>query len=208
MSEIIFVRLSERGDYLTVDPRDLAEVDLVRAAEDQLISDDTVAARIAFRGTHDGEFQGLPPTNREVAFTSVEINRMVDGKVAEHWFEFDQGKLFEQLGLTVISGPRLLPRILGHQVKKLLPGSARTTRRHGLDKEPPWDAAPDKKAAAPTVPKLLPRSPAARSRFAVYPSDGESRGTLAALPLRAKTESAAAGPERSIAGPQRGSNPY
>ena len=43
------------------------------------------------------------------------------GKVAEHWFEFDQGKLFEQLGLAVVPGPRLLPRILGHQVKKLRP---------------------------------------------------------------------------------------
>jgi predicted ester cyclase len=86
------------------------------------VGDDTVAARIAFRGTHHGEFQGLPPTNREVAFTSVELNRMVDGKVAEHWFEFDQGKLFEQLGLAVIPGPRLLPRILGHRVKKLRPG--------------------------------------------------------------------------------------
>jgi predicted ester cyclase len=83
------------------------------------VGDDTVAARIAFRGTHRGEFQGLPPTNREVAFTSVELNRMVDGKVAEHWFEFDQGKLFEQLGLAVVPGPRLLPRILGHQVRKL-----------------------------------------------------------------------------------------
>jgi predicted ester cyclase len=83
---------------------------------------DTVAARMAFRGTHRGEFQGLPPTNRDVAFTSVELNRMVDGKVAEHWFEFDQGKLLQQLGLVVIPGPRLLPRILGHQAKKLLPG--------------------------------------------------------------------------------------
>jgi predicted ester cyclase len=81
-----------------------------------------VAARMAFRGTHRGEFQGLPPTNREVAFTSVELDRMENGKVAEHWFEFDQGRLLEQLGMKVIPGPRLLPRILGHQVKKLLPG--------------------------------------------------------------------------------------
>ena len=83
--------------------------------------DDMVAARMAFRGTHRGEFQGLPPTNREVSFTSVEINRIENGKVAEHWFDFDQGKLFEQLGLKVIPGPRLLPRILGHQVNKLRP---------------------------------------------------------------------------------------
>jgi predicted ester cyclase len=84
-------------------------------------SDFTVAARMAFRGTHRGEFQGLPPTDREVAFTSVELDRMENGKVAEHWFEFDQGRLLEQLGMKVIPGPRLLPRILGHQVKKLGP---------------------------------------------------------------------------------------
>jgi hypothetical protein len=47
---------------------------------------------------------------------------MVDGKVAEHWFEFDQVKLLEQLGLAVIPGPRLLPRVLGHRATKLLPG--------------------------------------------------------------------------------------
>jgi hypothetical protein len=47
---------------------------------------------------------------------------MVDGKVAEHWLEFDQvGLLLQQLGLTVIPGPRLLPRILGHRLKKLRP---------------------------------------------------------------------------------------
>jgi predicted ester cyclase len=56
--------------------------DLRLTIEEIGCSDDTVAARIAFRGTHHGEFQGLPPTNKEVAFTSVEINRMVDGKVA------------------------------------------------------------------------------------------------------------------------------
>jgi hypothetical protein len=50
---------------------------------------------------------------------TVAEDELVDGKVAEHWFEFDQGKLFEQLGLAVVPGPRLLPRILGHQVKKL-----------------------------------------------------------------------------------------
>ncbi len=36
-----------------------------------------------------------------------------------HRFEFDQGKLFEQLGLTVVPGPRLWLRILAHLAKKL-----------------------------------------------------------------------------------------
>ena len=57
-----------------------------------------VAARAAFRGTHRGEFQGIPPTTRQVAFSSIEIDRMVDGKVAEHWFEMDLLGLMGQLG--------------------------------------------------------------------------------------------------------------
>jgi len=59
---------------------------------------DTVAARVAFRGTHRGEFQGIPPTGREVAFTSIEINRVEDGKVQEHWVEIDLLRLMGQLG--------------------------------------------------------------------------------------------------------------
>jgi predicted ester cyclase len=46
---------------------------------------DMVAARVAFHGTHRGEFQGIPPTGRQVTFTSIEVNRVVGGKVEEHW---------------------------------------------------------------------------------------------------------------------------
>jgi steroid delta-isomerase-like uncharacterized protein len=79
-----------------------------------------VAQRILFTGTHTGVFQGLPPTNRQVNFSGIEINRMVDGKVAEHWFQLDQVTLLQQLGLRVLPGPRLLPRLVTHQAKKLL----------------------------------------------------------------------------------------
>jgi hypothetical protein len=44
---------------------------------------------------------------------------MVDGKVAEHWFELDAVTLFGQLGLRVVPGPRLLPRLLVHSVLRL-----------------------------------------------------------------------------------------
>jgi predicted ester cyclase len=57
-----------------------------------------VAARVAFRGTHRGEFQGITPTDKEVAFLSIEIDRMVGGKVQEHWFEMDLLGLMRQLG--------------------------------------------------------------------------------------------------------------
>ena len=72
--------------------------DLRLTVEDILSEGDTVAARVAFRGTHRGEFQGIPPTDKEVAFSSIEIDRMVDGKVEEHWFEMDLLGLMGQLG--------------------------------------------------------------------------------------------------------------
>jgi steroid delta-isomerase-like uncharacterized protein len=78
-----------------------------------------VAQRILFTGTHTGTFRGLPPTGRKVRFSGLEINRMVDGRVAEHWFQLDAVTLFEQLGLRVVPGPRLLPRLLASPVTKL-----------------------------------------------------------------------------------------
>jgi steroid delta-isomerase-like uncharacterized protein len=77
-----------------------------------------VAQRILFTGTHTGTFRGLPATGRKVRFSGLEINRMVDGKVAEHWFQLDAVTLFEQLGLRVVPGPRLLPRLLAAPITK------------------------------------------------------------------------------------------
>jgi hypothetical protein len=53
---------------------------------------------------------------------------MVDGKVAEHWFQLDTVTLFEQLGLRVVPGPRLLPRLLASPVTRLLRKRRRTVQ--------------------------------------------------------------------------------
>jgi len=53
--------------------------------EDPVAEGDRVAARITARGTHTGEFMGVPPTGRLVEQTNVAIYRMVDGCIAERW---------------------------------------------------------------------------------------------------------------------------
>jgi steroid delta-isomerase-like uncharacterized protein len=88
--------------------------------------DGMVAQRILFTGTHTGSFRGLPPTGRKVRFSGLEINRMVDGRVAEHWFQLDAVTLFEQLGLRIVPGPRLLPRLLASPVTRLVGRRRRT----------------------------------------------------------------------------------
>jgi steroid delta-isomerase-like uncharacterized protein len=73
--------------------------DLRLTVEDVMSDGEKVAARVAFRGTHRGEeFQGIPPSGKEVAFTSMEFNRVVGGKVEEYWVELDLLGLMQQLG--------------------------------------------------------------------------------------------------------------
>ncbi len=94
--------------------------DLHLEVQDSAADEHMVAQRILFTGAHTGNFRGLPPTGRSVRFSGLEINRMVDGKVAEHWFQLDAVTLFEQIGLRVVPGPRLVPRLLASTAKKLL----------------------------------------------------------------------------------------
>jgi predicted ester cyclase len=72
--------------------------DLRLTVEDIFSEGDMVAARLTFHGTHRCEFQGILPTGKEVAFSSIEIDRVVGGKVEEHWFELDLLGLMRQLG--------------------------------------------------------------------------------------------------------------
>lgn len=93
--------------------------DLHLEVQDAAADAGMTAQRILFTGTHTGPFRGLPPTGRQVRFSGIEINRMADGKVAEHWFQLDAVTLFEQLGLRVVPGPGLLPRLIAAPMKRL-----------------------------------------------------------------------------------------
>ena len=66
--------------------------------QDLLAEGDRVAARWTFRGTHEGEFLGVAPTGKRVSMSAVEVNRVADGKVTEHWVVLDQLGLLQQLG--------------------------------------------------------------------------------------------------------------
>ena len=72
--------------------------DLRLTVQDIMAEGDMVAARVAFHGTHRGEFQGIPPTDKEVNFTAMEFNRVAEGKVEEHWVEIDLLGLMGQVG--------------------------------------------------------------------------------------------------------------
>lgn len=68
--------------------------------EDIFGANDKVAVRLSFQGTHDGAFEGVPPTHRRVSFTSIEIYRLEGERIAEEWVSPDMMGLMRQ-----ISGP-------------------------------------------------------------------------------------------------------
>lgn len=65
-----------------------------------LSGDDLVMCEVTVSGTHEGEFDGIPPTGRETEIRAMEKFRIADGEVREHRVYFDQQELLEQLGLT------------------------------------------------------------------------------------------------------------
>ena len=66
--------------------------------EDVISEGDKVAARLTFRGTHEGEFQGIQPTNKEVTWSGIWIYRVANGKFVERWHNYDMLGLMQQLG--------------------------------------------------------------------------------------------------------------
>ncbi len=59
--------------------------------------DDKVAAHQKWKGTHDGEFIGIPATGKKVEFTSTAILIVHQGMIAQAWDEVDLFGLSAQL---------------------------------------------------------------------------------------------------------------
>jgi len=64
---------------------------------DQLAERDLVATRKTFRGTHLGELWDLPPTGNRVELEFIDIFRISDGKLIEHWTSMDLAALRNQM---------------------------------------------------------------------------------------------------------------
>ncbi len=69
------------------------------ATIEQLIAeDDKVVGLLIATGIHTGNFLGIPVTGKQVSFRTMDIFRLVDGKIVEHWAMPDQYDLRKQLG--------------------------------------------------------------------------------------------------------------
>lgn len=59
---------------------------------------DRVGSLVTIRATHRGEFRGIAPTGRAVTWPNMNIHRVVGGRIAEQWCQYDVLTLLTQLG--------------------------------------------------------------------------------------------------------------
>lgn len=96
--------------------------DIELTMEDIIAEGDKVVHRDRVIGTHEGELMGIPPTGAEVENRTIVIDRFEDGKIVETWTRDDGLGLMQQLGFSVVPGPRLISRMVIGKVKSLLSG--------------------------------------------------------------------------------------
>jgi len=74
--------------------------DLQVTIEDLIAEGDQVVGRETWRGTHRGAFMEIPPTGKQVEFAAIDIVRIANGKMVEHWGQTDMLGMLQQLGVV------------------------------------------------------------------------------------------------------------
>ena len=73
--------------------------DLTYTVEDQVAEGDKVVTRYTARGTHQGEFFGIPGSGNRIEMTGIQIDRFDEsGKMIEEWPEYDLVGAMRQIG--------------------------------------------------------------------------------------------------------------
>ena len=82
------------GLYLNAFP------DLKVTVEDLIADGDMVEARISYRGTHQGALRDMAPTEKQFTAMGINIFRIANGKLVEHWGLSDRLAVLQQLGVV------------------------------------------------------------------------------------------------------------
>ncbi len=75
--------------------------DMSLSIEEIIAVRDKTIVRFVIRGTHEGEFMGIPATGKKVELSGIIISRIENGKWVEEWEEMDIMGLMQQLGMEL-----------------------------------------------------------------------------------------------------------
>jgi steroid delta-isomerase-like uncharacterized protein len=73
--------------------------DLQAIIHDQVADSDKVVTRKTLRGTHLGPWMGIPPTGKVLNIEVIDVLRVRDGKITDHWNLVDRLGLMQQMGV-------------------------------------------------------------------------------------------------------------
>jgi steroid delta-isomerase-like uncharacterized protein len=66
--------------------------------EDRIVAGDKVVERWSCTGTQEGDFMGIPATSRHIEIHGIDISRLENGRLVEHWTQVDTLSMLQQLG--------------------------------------------------------------------------------------------------------------
>ena len=72
--------------------------------EDVIGEGELASSRGYFTGTHQGDFQGIPPTGKQVKVGYIDMWRAENGMLVENWVQLDMVGLLQQLGVMPAPG--------------------------------------------------------------------------------------------------------
>ncbi len=98
------VQMDFQGAMATMGAFNAALPDHSTDVKDEIATDDRAVYRWETRGTHNGDFFGVPPTGKQLISRGMTIMRIEDGKIAEIWEAIDILGLMQQMGVIPTPG--------------------------------------------------------------------------------------------------------
>jgi steroid delta-isomerase-like uncharacterized protein len=84
--------------------------DLHFAIEDMVSEKDKLVVFWVISGTHKGEYEGIPPTQKKISVEGITINEIANGKILDSYVSWDALGLLRQLGHAPPLGKTILAR--------------------------------------------------------------------------------------------------
>jgi steroid delta-isomerase-like uncharacterized protein len=78
--------------------------DMQVTADEMIAEGDRLAVRSTMRGTHEGDFMGIPGSGKKVEVSNYDFVRFENDQAAEHWGVIDSAALMEQIGMAPAGG--------------------------------------------------------------------------------------------------------
>src|SRR5579859_5744541 len=77
--------------------------DLHVSIEDLMAIDDKIVTRVTWHGTHRGQLLGTDPTGKRVDIAGIDVSRVAEGQLVEHWGQIDVLGMLSQLGFLPVN---------------------------------------------------------------------------------------------------------